>query len=65
MHMGYNDFDDYDDEEDEDLAALFVLGDLYDDEIDRNKNSGGGCLTTILVFMMIPTILAIITMLKT
>ena len=53
--MGY----DYDEEEEDDLAALFVLGDLYHDEIGRKKNSGGGCLTTVLMFALIPAALII------
>lgn len=53
-------YDNYDQEEDDDLAALFVLGDLYRDEIRRNKKSGGGCLTTVLMFALIPIVLTII-----
>ena len=51
--MGYD--DDYDEEED--LAALFVLGELYDEDCVRGRNKGGGCLTTALMILMIPVII--------
>ncbi len=50
----YDDYDEYDAEDEEDLEALFVLGMLHDEEVRRNKNSGGGCLSTLLMFLMIP-----------
>ena len=51
--MNYD--DDFD--EDEDLAALFVMGELYDEEVRRNRGTGGGCLTTALMILMIPIII--------
>ena len=52
----YDDYDEYDAEDEEDLEALFVMGMLHDEEVRRNKNKGGGCLTTVLTFMMIPMV---------
>ena len=51
--MGYN--DDYDEEDD--LAALFVLGELYDEDFHRHRNKGGGCLTTALMIMVVPILI--------
>ncbi len=55
----YDDYDEYDAEDEEDLEALFVMGMLHDEEVRRNKNCGGGCLTTVLMFMLIPAALII------
>ena len=55
----YNDYDEYDAEDEEDLEALFVMGMLHDEEVRRNKKSGGGCLTTVLTFMMIPLVVVL------
>ncbi len=55
----YDDYDEYDAEDEEDLEALFVLGMLHDEEVRRNKNKGGGCLTTVLTFLMIPVVVII------
>ena len=55
----YNDYDEYDAEDEEDLEALFVMGMLHDEEVQSHKNSGGGCLTTVLMFIMIPVALII------
>ncbi len=55
--MSYDDYDnnnEYDSEDEEDLEALFVSGILHDEEVLRNKNKGGGCLTTVLAILMIP-----------
>ncbi len=53
----YDDYDEYDAEDEDDLEALFVMGMLHDEEVRRNKNSGGGCLTTVLMFVFIPAAL--------
>ena len=55
----YDDYDEYDAEDEEDLEALLVLGMLHDEEVRRNKNKGGGCLTTVLTFLMIPVVVII------
>ena len=55
----YEDYDEYDAEDEEDLEALFVMGMLHDEEVRRNKNKGGGCLTMVLMFVMIPVALII------
>ena len=52
----YNDYDKYDAEDEEHLEALFVMGMLHDEEVRGNKNSGGGCLTTVLSILLIPAV---------
>ncbi len=56
----YDDYDEYDAEDEEDLEALFVMGMLDDEVVRRNKNKGGGCLTTVLTFLMIPALVIIL-----
>lgn len=56
----YDDYDEYDAEDEEDLEALFVMGMLHDEEARSHKNSGRGCLTNVLIFVMIPVALIII-----
>ena len=55
-----DDYDDYNEEDDDDLEALLVMGMLHDEEVRRSKNSGGGCLTAILMFVLIPISLLIL-----
>ena len=58
--MSYNEYDDYDEyteEDDDDLEALLVMGMLHDEEVRSHKNSGGGCLTVVLIFVFIPVAL--------
>ncbi len=56
--MSYDEYEDYiiEDEED-DLDAMLVMG-MLDDEETRGY-SGGGCLTTALLFVSVPTIIAV------
>lgn len=56
----YEDYDEYDADDEEDYEALFVMGILHDEEVRRSKNSGGGCLTTVLMFILIPAFLTIL-----
>ncbi len=59
MEYDYDDYDEYDSEDEEDLEALYIMGEL-DDEHDRSvRRRGGGCLTTILTFLMIPAVVII------
>ena len=55
----YDDYDDYTEEDDDDLEALMVMGMLHDEEVRSHKNNGGGCLTTVLMFVFIPVALII------
>ena len=59
MGYEYDDYEEYDAEDEEDLEALFVMGMLDEEEVRSNKNSGGGCLTTVLMFALIPAALII------
>ncbi len=55
----YNDYDEYDADDEEDLEALYVMGMLDEEEVRRNMNKGGGCMTTVLTFLLIPAVMII------
>ena len=59
--MANEEYDDYDsyDEDDDDFEELLVVGMLHDEEVRSHKSSGGGCLTTVLMFVFIPFALII------
>lgn len=55
----YDDYDKYDADDEEDLEALYVMGMPDAEEVRRNKNKGGVCLTTVLTFLLIPAVVII------
>ena len=57
--MNYDEYEDYNTEDEEDeLDAMLVMGMLDDEE---TRSYSGGCLSTALLFVAIPTIIAVAT----
>ena len=50
----YDGFEDYTEEDDDDLEAMLAMGLLLDEEPHSYSKRRGGCLTTVLMFAMIP-----------
>ena len=50
----YDGYEDYTEEDDDDLEAMLAMGLLLDEETHSYRKRSGGCLTTVLMFAMIP-----------